>query len=271
MRFAVSFALLWALCSSVPALAQDAAAPHEPPPEAIALYQHGRELYRLGRYRDAVAELERALMLDPTSPNLVYNVARVHELLGELPEAIRYYERYLAVLPHDETEERERTQGTIMRLRGAQQEVHVPPPPPPGGGGEQLRDVGPEVHVRHGVADEAFWATTIGAGVTLAAAGVVGILAVLRDQDVANFTADGTTLRSDRDAMIDQVRTLALATDILFGVSAVAALCATFLYFLRDRVEVTPRERAPESGSALLAPFVVPTLGGAVLGVGATL
>ena len=76
-----------------------------PPAEALTHYNRGRELYQAGRYREAVVELEDASRLDPGSANLVYNLARVYELLGELDLAIRHYQRYRAMLPPTETEE----------------------------------------------------------------------------------------------------------------------------------------------------------------------
>ena len=44
--------------------------------------------YREGHYRAAIAELKAALTFDPTSKDLVYNLALVHEKLGELDLAI---------------------------------------------------------------------------------------------------------------------------------------------------------------------------------------
>src|SRR5262245_24814610 len=55
-----------------------------PPDAAIQHYSIGREHYQAGRYREALNELEQAVRLDPASPNLVFNVARVYELLGEI-------------------------------------------------------------------------------------------------------------------------------------------------------------------------------------------
>src|SRR5262245_38941542 len=77
-----------------------------PPPEALAHYNRGRAHYQAGRYREAVVELEKALSLDPQSPNLVYNVARVYELLGDMERSIAFYERYKRMLPAQEREER---------------------------------------------------------------------------------------------------------------------------------------------------------------------
>src|SRR6188472_4558508 len=50
--------------------------------------------YREGHYRAAIAELKAALTFDPTSKDLIYNLALVHEKLGELDPAIAALERY---------------------------------------------------------------------------------------------------------------------------------------------------------------------------------
>ena len=104
------------LCQFAPerAFAQAAAAPQTaasttPPSEALQHYNRGRQHYQAGRYREALQELEVAVNLDPSSPNLVYNVARVYELLGEIDQAIAFYRRYRDMLPANERAERERT------------------------------------------------------------------------------------------------------------------------------------------------------------------
>src|SRR5690606_9559209 len=67
---------------------------HATPPEAVQFFESAREHYRRGRYPEAAVDLERAVMLDPTSPTLRYNLGRVYELLGQLPEARAQYARY---------------------------------------------------------------------------------------------------------------------------------------------------------------------------------
>ncbi len=83
-------------------------APPSPPPasaseqdarkkQAMTLHDEARELHAQGRYRAAVARLEAALALDPEGKELVYNLALIHERLGEVEPALRYYQRYLAM------------------------------------------------------------------------------------------------------------------------------------------------------------------------------
>jgi tetratricopeptide (TPR) repeat protein len=137
-------------------------APPSPPPtpaaeqdahrkQAMALHDEARELHAQGRYRAAVARLETALALDPEGKELVYNLALIHERLGEVEPALRYYQRYLAM--ETVPKERERIQGVIHRLEGARpdllaaREASIPRAPPPAGLGERVRALGPGVIV----------------------------------------------------------------------------------------------------------------------------
>ncbi|HEY4118216.1 MAG TPA: tetratricopeptide repeat protein, partial [Byssovorax sp.] len=62
---------------------------------AQALHDEAARLYERGEYRDAIAKLETALALDPSGKELVYNLALIHERLGEFDDATRYYEQFL--------------------------------------------------------------------------------------------------------------------------------------------------------------------------------
>jgi tetratricopeptide (TPR) repeat protein len=174
---------------------------------------------RAGRYREAVVELERALTLDPGSPNLVYNLARVHELLGDIEQSIGYYERYRTMLPPSESEERQRVAGAIERLRGAKQHVERP-----------SDGAAPPVVVRmeRGVADGAFW--------TLATIS----LALREERHAQNFVlgVDG----SDQQRRVSATRAdrLAIASDGCLAVGAVGALTSILLYSLRSKPVLEP-------------------------------
>ena len=71
-----SWILAWSVASS--ALAQETG--HEPPADAMVLFESAREHYRAGRYEEAAEELERALVLDPSAPTLLFNLGRVYGL-----------------------------------------------------------------------------------------------------------------------------------------------------------------------------------------------
>lgn len=229
-----------------PAPREDAMRAPTPPAEALEHYERGRREYLAGRYRDALHELQVALALDPNSPNLVYNVARVNEDLANLDEAIKYYRRYHALLPAAAYEERDKTEKTIRRLQGAKDEQTQqriarernaarkrPTPPAPSAGR----------------ADVAFWLVA-GSGLALAAgSGVTGVYALRREKEVGEFVLgkDGSFER--REKIRQQADELALASDVMSIAAGVAIVSAIVLFFSRTsdpdpieaRVSVSPQ------------------------------
>ncbi|HKP55611.1 MAG TPA: tetratricopeptide repeat protein [Polyangiales bacterium] len=208
-----------------------------PPAGAVAHYERGRKEYLAGRYREALQELKAALALDPNSPNLVYNVARVNEDLADFDEAIKYYRHYRSLLPEDASEEREKTATTIRRLQGAKDQLAhqkrdaaaaQPPPPEPSSGR----------------ADTAFWLLA-GTGLALAAGGgVTGFLALRREQQVREFVVGKDGTLQDRDDLLKQANELALASDVLSIAAGAAVLSAVVLFFSRTTKEPAPVEPA---------------------------
>lgn len=65
---------------------------------ARKIFQTGREMYQQARYREAIAEFERAYALRPHGA-IQFNIAQCHEKLGELAAAIDRYQRYLREVP----------------------------------------------------------------------------------------------------------------------------------------------------------------------------
>jgi tetratricopeptide (TPR) repeat protein len=208
-----------------PARADEASAPAE----ARAHYERGREHYQAGRYKEAVIELERALSIDPHSPNLVYNVARVYELLGDMDRAIAYYARYQTMLPPHESEERDRVESTLQRLRGARDNGPVQPanasqPAPP--------------KMKRGVADAAFW-ITLGTGASaFAASGVTGALALDGNKKAQDFVLGKDGDLAERNQEVRHADRLALATDVLVLCGATLAVTSVLLYLLREKPAV---------------------------------
>jgi tetratricopeptide (TPR) repeat protein len=101
-------------------------------------FDRALELYRGGRYAEALTELEQAAELDPGGKDLFFNLALVHEKLGQFPEAIAALTRFREL--ETDKDERERARLTIERLRGAEQAAQTaqtapspapcPAPPP---------------------------------------------------------------------------------------------------------------------------------------------
>ena len=80
-------------------LSAEAHAEEPPVTRARDLFREGAAKFRAGEFRPALDLFEKAYALDP-HPTLIYNIARAHEGLGELDEAIDAYERYLASDPN---------------------------------------------------------------------------------------------------------------------------------------------------------------------------
>jgi tetratricopeptide (TPR) repeat protein len=202
-----------------------------PPQAAVEHYNRGREHYQAGRYREALVELEMALTTDPRSPNLVYNVARVHELLGQLDAASQFYQRYRDMLPPNEHEERDRVDAILLRLEGAQEQVGPIAPPRK----EELREPERPTQMKRGVADAAFWTmATIGASALLASA-ATGTLALKEEKDARNFVvgADGTA--QDLSKSYRKADRLALSSDATLVIGTTFAVTSILLYMLREK------------------------------------
>ena len=60
---------------------------------AVEHYERGRDHYQAGRYPEAAEELELAHQLDPESPTLAYNLARVYELMNDFERAAALRDR----------------------------------------------------------------------------------------------------------------------------------------------------------------------------------
>jgi hypothetical protein len=76
-------------------LAASAPVGAQPQDAARDTFQRGVALYDQGKYREAIVQFENAYRLQP-HPSVLFNIARCHENLGELTEALAYYQRMLA-------------------------------------------------------------------------------------------------------------------------------------------------------------------------------
>jgi tetratricopeptide (TPR) repeat protein len=215
------------------------APPSPTPPEAAARarehFQKGRDLYQAGSYREAIPELEAARELDPNAKDLVFNLGVVHEKLGNIDEALKFFKLYAAM--DLQPAERGRAEAYIKRLEGAKHEVVVPtttatatatvvPPPPP--------PIEPPPRSKGRAA-----ATVVTASLAVAGFGVgigFGVKALL-DAPKTNFVTgpDGTynqlanaTRTSHEEAMV---------ADIGFAVGVAATAVTAYLYFARPKAQ----------------------------------
>jgi tetratricopeptide (TPR) repeat protein len=219
----------------------------EPPSAAVRHYHKGRELYLAGRYREAAVELEQAVTLDPDSPNLVYNLARVYELLAEIDTSIVHYKRYRALLPPGDVEERARVDGTLQRLEGARSQVTELPASP----------AGQPVKLERGVADATFWTFTVVGAAALVAGGAVGVAALGAEKDVEKFVVEEDGDVDKRRDLEDRADRLALTSDMCLLAGAVLGTTAILLYALRQKPARSPPAAKLDVGVSPQGAFLV--------------
>lgn len=229
--------------------------------DAVRYYQEGRAHYQAGRYREAVAALERAKTLDPHSPTLVYNLARVNELLGDLEAAIAYYREYLTMIPADQVDERAQVEESIARLEGAAASLEP----------ESSATEAPEAPQLGLAAHEAergqfrvepwvFWSTAGTAAALLLSGAVTGALALRADADSDDFILGKDGSSAERDRLAHRADTFALTTDVLLGGGLVLGAAAATLFFFQQE-DATPRS------TGQVQAFLAPTWGGAFAGI----
>ena len=104
----------------------------DPAAEARAAYRRGADLYRAGKYREAILQFEAADRLKP-SPALQFNIGQCQEKLGDQAAALASFARYLRLDPS--ASNREAVQRSVKALEAklaatGRQMLHVTTDPP---------------------------------------------------------------------------------------------------------------------------------------------
>jgi len=204
---------LWASA----ARAQDAAPSREDMQRSASLFAEAEVAYNEGELQRAVALLEEAHDLYP-EPVLLYNLARAHEALGALEEALESYEGYLAASP--DTPDRGAIQRRIDSLRVQIAEAEAarnrpPPPPPPTPTAPRSDPASPWI-----------LSSAIVSAAAVAALGVGVALAVLSEGQLAE--AEAAVNHRDAFPALESAQDLALGANVLFvAAGTLAAAAAT--------------------------------------------
>ncbi|WP_441286068.1 tetratricopeptide repeat protein [Sorangium sp. KYC3313] len=229
---------------------------------ATALHDEAQRRYQHGEYRAAIAKLEAAVALDPEGKELIYNLAMIHERLGEIDEAERYYRRYLDMeaLP----KAREEVHAVLKRLEGAKRELSGAKPPP--SAPAKAASVSTALPYlprlpRHPVAvgsamPRATWLGVSGgiAAGSLVVGGVFAALAVARDPGAGERTGAGVSI-ADLQADASAAHRCAVAADIAFLVAGLSGAAALYLYLSPGAPAASPAARAASAaGSRALTP-----------------
>ncbi len=212
-------------------------------------FQQALASYKSGAYREAIAELKEALRFDPNGKDLVYNLAVVHEKLGELDEAIEQFRRFTQM--ETDPKEIERVEKTIRRLEGARDELRAkqqqtpatepaeeqPESSPPA---PQMRTTRVVVAPREKGRLDAF---TYGAAGVTGLATVVGIIYSMRAVSTRpgsdEATGPGTTVFDLQDRA-QRAHNYAVTADVAFVVALLGGGATALLYFGRDKEKAPP-------------------------------
>lgn len=90
-------------------------------PEAMKLSEEGISLAKQGQYREAREALEQARKLEPNDGTLAFNLGQVCELMNDLPNAMKFYDEYLALTPA--APDVREVEARVARLKLAQMNV----------------------------------------------------------------------------------------------------------------------------------------------------
>lgn len=203
--------------------------------EAMEHDRQAAELYQDGEYEQALEHMQAAQALLPATPRL-YNIAACHERMGNLSEAMVYYQRFIE-LDDAPPERRARAEERIEALRaelGADPAESVDPlgegdegasedrgfqPPPPAPTDRRRLSPGP------------FWAMVVLAGVTGVTSIITGAVTLSRQNEWDAMSWDEQQGNLD---LRDSGRSLAVATEVIWITAAASAVTALVLAFFTD-------------------------------------
>lgn len=170
-------------------------------------------LFAEGEYHMALVEMESAEDLLPVTQRL-YNIGVCHERLGNLEQAVAYFQRFLEGDDHSG----DRDQRARARIRAIQRQLEVEGDQPAASNEEGASRVSAsEAPSRRRLSPAIFYALL---GVTAATTAVWAITGGLTLRHLNDYDTSGQT---DSDAASSAQR-LGHATDALIGVSAAAAI-----------------------------------------------
>jgi tetratricopeptide (TPR) repeat protein len=224
LRGAAALVLLAATLSST-AWAAEATTP-PPVPSVDALVEQGFAAYRARDYRRAAETFLRAHTIQP-DPNLLFNIGRCYEALGDRAGAIEKYQLFLAS-PDADPAGRQRAEEALAALRRApvvapRPRMAVPAEPAP---------------ARSPAAHSALPYVGVALGVAAVAGGAVLYGLGMRDHDrvtgAAGYGVSGEVVpmtEAQARALVDSGRTRKLAGGLAMGVGA-AVLTASVAVLL---------------------------------------
>lgn len=224
-----------------------------------AKVQEAMNHYRAKQYSQAIEKFEAAYAIRE-QPELIYNIARAYEKSLKRDDAIRTYERFLA-LPGTTADLRAKALQALNALRREQrlEEQSKNPPAGPSGTGMTAGPTGGGVIAQPPPPkDRTLEWSLIGGGAAVTAVGAVfGVLALSGQSELDDLKADRAPLTQQNDK-VDEVNRNALIADIGIGVGLVAAGTGLVLMLVdggNDQVAIAPAIGSDSAGFAMSGRF----------------
>lgn len=222
------------------------------------IFADGAALFNAGRYREALAEFEKGYAIYPAA-NLIFNMARCHEALGNTDLAIAHLERFLQQVDID-PKDKLTAEKKLSYLRRAKTRVVVEPSAlDPASSGNQAQGAGAPAPAAPSkpVSFSPWQYVALGAGVALVGGGAVALVLGAKDQDeVAELNrkakAGEPISRAQVEDAQDKADTKKLIGSVLTGVGAASVITGGVLLVLElTRKPARPTEGAAEAGEAV--------------------
>ncbi len=245
--------------AALPAHAANEARPASAAPanqtSVAQLNEEGAALYAARDYRRAIEKFIQAYAID-TDPNLLFNIARCYEELGEVDAAIEKYETFLKT-PGADTRGRQRARDSIVSLRETREGTAAESAAPRASSPSNA----PASEAPRPVADSAEGSNalpwlTLGGSVLFAAAGTAFYVLGTNDHaqvtDAEGYrdpTAVSNMTRREADDLVRSGDTKKLLGGLSLGVSG--ALAATYVVLLIAGDDESPAESEPNLGFSL--------------------
>jgi tetratricopeptide (TPR) repeat protein len=224
------------------------------------LNEEGAALYAARDYRRAIEKFIQAYAVD-TDPNLLFNIARCYEELGEVDAAIEKYETFLKT-PGADTRGRQRARESLAALRAARDQNAATTET--GFAQQPKSSVAAESEPAPAAGDNAETTSvlpwvTLGGSIAMAAVGTTFYLLGASDHgkvtDAPGYAEDGAVLdmtRQEADDLVSAGDTKKLIGGISFGLAG--ALAATYVVLLVQGDEPSPESEPGPSLGFSLAP-----------------
>jgi tetratricopeptide (TPR) repeat protein len=227
--------LIWAALMSAALGVSSASAQPGPLPVADSAKQ-GTDLYKAGKFAEAVAPLQRAVELEPNNFEYRFMLAQSLRQSGNCGEAVPHYKQLESSAPPERADEvKTAMAGCPSATITAQQATPPPPAPPPE----------PQIVYRSGGVSKGNALMLVGAGAGLAA-GVCLFLSGWSDKHDADVAAS----YEDHDRISTRADRLYIGAGISAGVGVVLGVIA--IRRMKVSNEGTQLSLTPRKGGAAL-------------------